>query len=482
MGGTARGDGPAPSRVRFLDRRLDPTGIEEQLERVRQGGGTAVSLYPSQWEFVNDTSHYSMNGGGFGSGKTVGLVVKCLRTAQEWPGIPILIGRRHMPMAKLTTLKELQTWLPPSWLRHYNKSTATWELKNGSVIQGRPVENWKELQGLNVGASFLDEVAEIPHAAWKTVCDRTRVKHFPCTVNMVTNPGPRTHYLFKEIVQPARRGEPGFFYVQASSLENLSTSERFRTSILQRYAGDELEQAVYGEWGNPSGRVWSNMGRHNLVPAASIDWSKPYRFERSLDFGFEHNFVCLWWAWQKVRVGHHTADVGIVFREYAAKRLTLREHATAIYAAEEPERRGGIKYRQTWLEWANQDRHELASLENELLRITGAKAEKARIPGHRAVQGAFLPDASLGGWARVYISSDCPDLWEEAESYSRPEGATREDQVVEFREGESIVDRCDAFRYGYHSHVYKDFEHQRGYDPGATESDRAGMYELSRGG
>lgn len=416
-----------------------------------------------------------MYAGGFGSGKTAALVVKACIMAQQHPGIPILIGRAHLARARLTTLLELERWLPPEWIRHHNKTTATWELTNGSVLQSVPIHDWKELQGLNVGAAFLDEAVEIPERAFDTVEDRTRVAGFPCSVHLVTNPAGRSHYLYRRAVVPARQGKPGFFYVQGSSLENLSTSQKFRTGIMQRYTGDDLARAVFGEWRNPSGTVWGSFGAHSILELADVDWAQPYRYERAIDFGFEHNFVCLWLAWLKIRVGHEVADVALVYREYQAQRRSMREHAEAIYGAQEDDRRRGVDGYHTWLEWDNQDRFELESLD-PLVRITGQRAIKDRVPGHRSVQSGFLADPQLGGISRLYVADTCPQTIAEVEGYARPEGATREDQVIEFEGGQSIIDHCDALRYGFHSHLRADFTPERGYDPGASEFDRMALY------
>ena len=59
-----------------------------------------------QMRFVSSKARFCINSGGVGSGKTVGLAVKAIKTIAENPGILGLIGAQTVPVIRNTIQRE----------------------------------------------------------------------------------------------------------------------------------------------------------------------------------------------------------------------------------------------------------------------------------------------------------------------------------------------------------------------------------------
>lgn len=426
---------------------------------------------------MTDEHRFSLLGGGYGSAKTWGLIFKAFDELKK-PNNRVLIGRRHLPDLRNTSMVDFFELLPPEWLQHYNKSELRGVLKNGSTFLFRPCDDAKALGSYTLGAFAIDEAAQVPEQSWDMLCSRLRHgavdghKGFA-----VSNPDGPAHYLAKRFVDPATR-RLRHAYFNSDSRDNVFTPQDYRDTLVESYSGKDLERFVGGAWIAPEGRIWWQLDRaRNVIPHPDIQ-GRFWTIDRSIDFGFHHDFVCLWTAWDE----EVTPMRGIVLREYFANHRTLEEHATSIREVDDELRMAGWQgeFGKTWSDHDEQDRHELENLRDGRIRIRTTPAKKARVPGMRCVNAAFH-QCCEDGWPRLLISDRCPKLIQQAESYARPENATKEDAVVEFdSKGASIVDGCDALRYEVHSRIGSTFRREVGYQAGMPEHQRRILYEVKR--
>lgn len=76
-------------------------------------------------------------GGGFANGKTTALVADAIRTARDYPGCTMMLGRATYPKLNSTLRREFFKWLPPSWIKSFNKTDNTCVLTNNTTIDFR---------------------------------------------------------------------------------------------------------------------------------------------------------------------------------------------------------------------------------------------------------------------------------------------------------------------------------------------------------
>lgn len=397
------------------------------------------------------------------------------------PGNVVLIGRKHYSDLRRTTMVDFFNICPPHWIRSYNKSEHEGYLINGSKFLFADLSDETKLRSLNLGAAHVDEAAQVPEASWHQLRARLRLSAVPRRrLRGVTNPGGREHYLYKQIVDPRTR-EEGCSYYQGSSLENRHNPADFRDDLQRAYTGTDAERFIGGAWIAYDGRHWPAFDPHlHVTRYEDLKRHIPFLtwWDLAIDFGFEHWFVCLFCAWDC----RGSRPRLIVLREYFARKNTLRHHAAGISEIWRELRRDGApqRWERAHGDWDNQDRHELASLEDASLRIRIQPAWKARVPGIRSMRAAFQPQADR--IPLVFISDRCPLLIAQVEGYRKPENSSKDDAVVEFDEtGQSIDDGPDALRYEWMSRVGETmFVPEVGYDPGMSELQRRELYRQNR--
>lgn len=418
--------------------------------------------------------------GGVGSAKSWSLLFKALAHLQR-PGNRGVIGRRHMPELHSTLWRDFFDVVPPDWIARVDRSRHSIEFKNRSVLDFVHLSDPDSAKGKTLGFFGVDEATEVPEDSIRQLRMRLRLPGFDGQGFLATNPGGRTHWLYRDFVDSSSRA-PGNSYHRASSLENVFVPVDYHLDLLRSFSGDYARRFIEGEWVDWEGRVWpSYADEQNLLDAVDLRIPPEWPRELSIDWGYEHAFACLWIAWDQ-RVSPPRM---VVYDEYVARRRTIAEHAQAIYAKTLQQPRPFLGYRAAWADHDAQDRHELANLADHRLRIVTRPARKG--PGQRrlmlaAVEAAFRPRAD--GVPGILISSACPITREQVLGFRRPLKipAGDPDAVIETNDkGESIDDAADALAMGYWSVMGSFFESEPNYQPGlASSGARAGLYRSFR--
>lgn len=393
------------------------------------------------------------------------------------PGNLGIMGRKRLTDLRISTLREWLALVPPEWVRSWNKASLTQEWKNGSVVMFRPLDDPMKVHSTNLGFFGVDEVSEVSEEMFRKL--KSRLRH-PKIVDPrgfgACNPEDQFHYLYKLFVGPNRTTEirAKHAYYNATSFDTHFTADEYKQDLRITYSGSDYRRYVLGEWCGRDNRIWNNFDPDlNVIPHPKLDRS--WRYDLSIDFGFVHDFVCLWGAWdfscERPRL--------IVYRSYFRNRTTLEEHARAIRDLSKEEERQGLPTPENiWADHDEQDRYELENLPTGL-RLSTSRARKHRAQGFRSVNAGFL--RSYDGWPRIFIT-DHPSnekLVEQVLAYARPEKEQdpREDAEVEYSsDGTSIVDGCHALRYLWYSRVAKHFEREANFDPGMSEAERQKLY------
>lgn len=416
-----------------------------------------------------------------GSAKSWSLLFKVLQHVQH-PGNRGLVGRRHMPELHATLWRDFFDVVPPDWIKRIDRSRHSIEFKNRSIVDFVHLSDPDSAKGHTLGFAAVDEATEVPEDSIRQLRMRLRRPGFDGQLFMGTNPGGRTHWLYRDFVDPATR-RPGNSYHRASSLENVFVPAEYHLDLLRSFSGDYAKRFIEGEWIDWEGRVWPSFAdESNLLDATTLfippDWPR----ELAIDFGYEHAFACLWIAWD-YRVSPPRM---VVYDEYVQRERTLLEHARAIYAKTIQHAQPFVGYRSIWADHDAQDRHELANLEQRQLRLVTKPARKAR--GERrmalaAVEAAFRPRAD--GVPGILVSSACTVTRDQILGFRRPKKipADDPDAVIETNDrGESIDDTCDALWMGFWSTMGDRFHSEPNFQPAlASSAARSDFFRTFRG-
>ncbi len=210
---------------------------------------------PTQVDFISDTkSHFCLNSGGFGSGKSAALYIKLILLCKCYPGNRVLLGRKTMSDIDRAILPDLFELLPPAWYEHRVKDGLI-NFTNGSQIilfgldamQSGGVADIKKaqqkLKSLNLGAYFIDQLEEIEKDVFEVLNSRLRRNDVPFRQgNMTANPA--NYWAYEEFVaNPVQ----GYKLYESSMLNNPNLPGDYIAKQLNM-TEDYVRRFVYGEW------------------------------------------------------------------------------------------------------------------------------------------------------------------------------------------------------------------------------------------
>lgn len=323
-----------------------------------------------------------------------------------------------------------------AWISYINKARdwpAAVGLRSGWVVEFKSWEQGREaFQARSIGGAWFDE--QFPQDVFLETFARTRDYNSPIWFTLTPiepdpflqerydNP-PEGWEWFSLDLNDNRKSRGGYVddaWIDAFIAE---TPEDFRdVRVFGKFAG--FFGAVYKMWRREIHVV--DPYPNNTPPDSGI-------VVRSIDFGWNNPFVCLWM--------HRDPDgVWTVYDEHYKARELLQYHAQAINNRPRPPQ--GIV--RTWADpEAAQDRQELAKL-----GVGTATAKKDVMPGIEEVQRLLTVQANSK--PRLRVTANCKNTIREMASYQWESNTTeRRDAKDEPRKKD---DHCvDSLRYAIFS-------------------------------
>jgi phage terminase large subunit len=389
-----------------------------------------IRLLPKQYRFVTTSNRYKCYSGGVRSGKTYAGVVLALLLSSI-PGNRGLIGAQTYRQLKDTTMRTFFDLCPPELIHPYHKSDNILTFRNGSEILVRTLDDESKLRGHSLGWFWIDEAEAVKESIFRQLSYRLDYKGAPSQHGIITtNPGGFGHWVYRMMAQG---GVDNALFIETSSLENRrNLPESFIKDLNHDEGSDWYNRYVLGRWGAWSGQVYKEFSRtvHILPTDWQPDWEH-MQFYRSIDWGYNNPFVCLW-------VAKDSDNRLYVYDEHVQREMLVADHARIILA-----RYPG--------KWFNRTYYDPSGAE------PAAQMQKAGLkrlwPGNNDVWDGiqhvkeFLSKGK-DGRPSLYIHPRCTHTIQELESYqwdSTKDGANREEPLKEH-------DHCmDALRYLIHT-------------------------------
>jgi len=227
---------------------------------------------------VQSEAKYPMLLGGYGSGKTVGFVTKCLREAALNPGYRILIAEPTYPMIRdvlQPCFEDIVRKLGFSY--DYSATEMKYRVKwegGWCDILMRSAENYQRWAGLNLAAGGIDEADQLKDdRAWKMLLSRLR------DGNTLTAFGSGTPEGFKFVYKYWHDDPgPGYSLIKGKTTDNTMLPEEFINSLKQNYDETLLRAYLNGEFVNlQQGQTYYNFERENNVRPNTYNPALPIR-------------------------------------------------------------------------------------------------------------------------------------------------------------------------------------------------------------
>lgn len=261
-------------------------------------------------QFINSRAKIRLFGGGYGNGKTAGMVILALTLAEAYPGSNGLIARGTYPKLNDTIRKEFIKWCPKGWIKSFplsQGSNNTCTMHNGTEVsfrymaqQGKNTDTGDTTSNL-LSATYdwiiVDQI-EDPEFSYKDFIDLLgRLRgNAPCVSDDMSMPrsGPRwlalscnptRNWVYHKLVKPLKLYEktgritddliwdeekqaPMIELFEGSTYTNKANLEPdFIRTLEATYSGSMRERFLEGKWAAYEGLVYPTWdGSEQMIP------------------------------------------------------------------------------------------------------------------------------------------------------------------------------------------------------------------------
>jgi len=274
-----------------------------------------IKLQPKQYEALSRLEHslcqYLAYGGAKGGGKSYLVRAAMVYRRIKYAGTSGVIVRQTYPELVNNHIRKFFTEYP--FLKEfYRAGDKSIHFPNGSYIDFRHLASTDDVynyQGIEYDDIFLDEATQHDEEVFKILKTslrsdpviRTKYPNYRPKFLLTCNPGGKGHgwvqRLFIDREFSPNETPEDYEFIQAKIYDNpllIQTNPEYLKNLMD-LPEDMRKAYLEGDWHIFSGQYFKKLRYHvHVVEDFYInpDW---VRF-RSLDWGYNHNSVCLWWA------------------------------------------------------------------------------------------------------------------------------------------------------------------------------------------
>ena len=394
------------------------------------------TIAPADYQkaFVDDVSRVVVARGGNSSGKTEAGAIKVARILKHAPpyqNCPYWIIGQSFELAcgvcwaeKLTKHFVSHEIRKISWHDQARNWPAAVRLNNGWVIEFKSSEQGRRLfQARSIGGAWIDE--QFPSSIFIEIFARTRDTRGQ--IIMTQTPIEFDPFMEEKFNAQA----PGWSWHQFRTRDNTFVESAWIDEFEREIPEQFRPTRMAGEFGSFEGAVYPMFNRNvHVIPPINPAVLANKLVIRSIDFGFNNPFVCLWL--------HKLEDGGwVCFQEYYKPRTRIADHAASIKAMST-----GMDVRRTWAD------PEDAAARNEL-SVLGIPTDAARKAVRAGIEETQRLMMIMGdGKPRFYVTSNCVNTVRELSAYRWDKATVRTSPDMPLKKDDHT---CDALRYALFS-------------------------------
>lgn len=279
------------------------------------------ALTEPQARAFEDISPMLLHDGGWFSGKTHVVAAKGMLLGLLYPNNCIGFVRRKRVDLEATLWKWfIDKVLPPELVIAHNDQKLFRKIKNGTEFFGAGLDSSEEVNKLasrEYGFIGVEEATEIPENDFDEKLLRCmRLPNVPFRqLMLICNPSSPGHFLYQRFVVKKLEN---YKRIKSCILPDVPPNYQ---EILNQLTGVFKLRYVDGEWASFEGLVYPFDPDKHLIDPFEIpkDWKRVI----AIDFGFDHPFVCQWWAVSP-------SDVWFLYREIYYSKRTVKTHSAQI--------------------------------------------------------------------------------------------------------------------------------------------------------
>lgn len=342
-------------------------------------------------------------------------------------------------MLKDTTQRKFFEMCPQEWIRTYRRGDDVVTLINGTEILFRSLAAPGKLSSLELDWFLLDEVGEVDVEVFRMLQGRLRRQTGVNRCGVVGNPAGPAHWTYEYFVEKARNYPEQYHLTTAPTFENAYLPQSYINNMEISFDKNSpyYQRFVLGSFCAFEGAYWSNFldlpvhqNGHVLDFSASFSmFTSIPKVGRIIDFGFEHPFVCMWYATDGEKI--------VFFDEYYKKHGLLTEHVYNIRERETEHWKllGNYAIASSLTDHDAQARAEIANCHFDGKYI-GFEVQ----PAEKKVMESILLVQTLFGQRRVFVTDRCSNARKEIISYRAKPNSVKEEP---FKERD---DTCDCIK------------------------------------
>ncbi len=272
----------------------------------------------------------------------------------------------------------------------------------GATVEGKSAENPESLLGEELDWLIFDEFASCKESTWEYYLRPTLSSRKGKALFIGTPKGYNWgHKLYK---RGRERDQKDWFSHQAPSWENPWLPQD-DVDEAQRTLSEAAFMQEYGAvFTIHTGQVYKNFDEEvHVIPQDEFELDPDWRKFRSIDFGYENPFVCLY-------IAVDPDDRIIIYKEYVQRHRTVEQHAEFLNEDED-----GDRYEYTTCDPSGASPR-ATLLENGIWTIA---VRSLVVPGIEDVRKCLeIRDDDIPG---LYVTSDCVETIREFNLYGYPE-------------------------------------------------------------
>lgn len=454
---------------------------------VQPNFGTATrildfySALPKQLSFHQSMAPYRLHVGGYGSGKTLNLLMEAIINCLMIPGCNCLILRTTSPDIQRTVIDKFlnSTLVPRSIYKSYNMNKQIATFHNGSQLhfgycqRDSDVNQFLSTEYVFIG---LEEAGEFSYRVWEHLVGRARASstlvdlqgnQVKPSMGLTTNPfgtgWPWIKQLFvmKQPIHGMGKYNPDdYFYVHSNLYDNPYTCTPEYIAKLESMTGSLRKQALEGDMDEVAGQAFPqfNTGPHkgvHVVHPSEISF-KDYDFSWiGSDWDFAH-WPVIWFrkGYVKDLLNGGERCVNVIYRELILREMNAVQAADEIVRACPPNdaRNKLVKVKEhikdVFFSW---ERFKHQGMDHTIAEQLGSRLVKFGIPRPQSAD-----NKRVDGWALIgqlldmdelVVTTDCPYVISTLPVLTRDT-----DNLGDIKKTESMEDDiADAIRYGLKS-------------------------------
>jgi phage terminase large subunit len=439
----------------------------------------AYTPQPKQALFHNSPARYPLAEGGRGGGKTTALMWEAILQCNAVPGANCLLVRRTLTAMEKGGIEDLfLKQVPQRLYLTYNASRHVVKFANGSNLFFGHIKTDADLLQYQ-GAEFLfigwEELTQFTYRQWDFLkgSNRCPIKSYELDgkqyavrprMGAVTNPNGigsgwvKALWITKNPVGEMKVNyEPGEYEAVHSTFEDnyVYANDANYIASLNSIVDPILRQAwIPGSWQILAGRFFQNFDPERHVKKFSQVIFEPWQPRWiSIDWGFEHATVVLWWTRVRVKTEldeEQGRSILLVYRQlvlrHTNEELVAEKIASANHTGDKADHIGAIYLSPDRFAHIDQHHSIADKMGDVFVRYDLPRPDRAnnrRVDGWRLCYTLFDTDG-------IAVLDNCPDVIESIPELMRDEQNIEDAQA---KGNELFLDVCESFRYGVMSYA-----------------------------